>query len=95
MQSLRFKMRYSIACPDLTQNRRLFVLQFRRNDGQDRTANDFVGRVTKHPLGCGIPVRNDTVEILGNNGIVGGIDNGSESSMLRLDDIFESVQKTP
>jgi hypothetical protein len=56
-----------------------------RNYGQDRFANDFFCLVTKDPFRALVPVGDDAIQILGDDGIVRRLDNGGQSKCGSLD----------
>ena len=51
-----------------------FALQVLGNQHADRLPDRLRFLVTEHPLGGRVPRRDDAVEVLGDDGVVGGLD---------------------
>ena len=60
------------------QDRGLLVLPLRRDDQGDRPADGLLGRVAEQPLGPGVPDRDDAVERLADDGVLGRLDDGRQ-----------------
>ena len=56
----------------------------RRNDARDRLPDHFVGRVAEHPLGGGVPRRDDAVQILADDRIVGRLARSRRAAAARV-----------
>src|SRR3546814_5168175 len=69
-----FIMVGALAAPDARQDLRFLVLMIRWNQDQDRLADDLVGRIAEEPLRTLIPARDDAVEVLAYDRVVGGLD---------------------
>jgi hypothetical protein len=63
---------------DARENSRLLVEQIRRNQDGDRPADDLRGFVSEQALGSAIPGPDDSIEILADDGVVGGFDDRGE-----------------
>ena len=93
----------SLSTLQARNNRRLFVMEFLGDNAQDRLPDDLVGLVTKHAFGGRIPTGDHAIEVLGNDGIVGALHDGSqpESSILEASPVrgitrnFRSTNHTP
>src|SRR5260370_3289831 len=64
----------TLAPPDACKYSRFFVASFRRNDYGDPLADRFFGRIAEEPLRAPVPARDDTVEVLRHDGVLGGLD---------------------
>ena len=71
----------------------LFVDTFGRDDKQNRLANRLACGVTEHPFSTGIPRRDDAVEVLAEDGIVGRLDDG-RNLLRHARRCFERLQAT-
>src|SRR5215475_4677730 len=49
-----------------------------RNQNRDRTADRFFGRIAKHSLCALVPTSNSAIKSLAYDGVIAGLDNGSE-----------------
>jgi hypothetical protein len=58
---------------------RLFLAQLRRNNHGDRPADGLRGGISESALGSAVPTVDNPVQILGNNGVVGGLHNGGKA----------------
>jgi hypothetical protein len=54
---------------------------FRGNENRDRAANDFMGGVSQKAFGSGVPTEDGSVELFGDDGIVGGFDDRGEAGV--------------
>ena len=68
----------SFAAPNALQNTWFFVLPVSRQQDEHRHADDLLGRVAEQALRPLIPGNDHTVEILADDGVFGGRDNGRE-----------------
>ena len=73
---------------------RLFVDAIGRHKDGDRFADDFVGGPAEDALRTGVPGLNDAVEILGDDGVVGGFDDGGEASLRRGAELWALLRGT-
>ncbi len=69
----------AFARPDARQNIGFLAGPLRRQQHQDRLAHSLGRRVTEHLLGAGVPCGDCAVERLGNDGVIGGIDDGRQA----------------
>src|SRR5205085_2580209 len=60
------------------QDRILFGEPVRRKQNSDRAADHFVRRVAENDLGTPVPARDDAVQILADDRVVRGLDNGRQ-----------------
>src|SRR5579863_5770080 len=67
-----------------SENISFFVETIWRDDQGNVVANRLPGRVTKDSLCSFVPVDDDAVEVLRNNGILGGLDYSSEAGLCLL-----------
>jgi hypothetical protein len=67
------------ACADSAQELVLFALSVGRNDQTDGLPDSFLCRVAEHAFGGAVPRRDDTVQILSDNRVVGRGDNRGKS----------------
>jgi hypothetical protein len=69
----------TLAAPDTFENRRLLIMPVRRNQNHDRLAYHFLGRIAEDSLRAVVPTGDYAVEVLANNGIIRGLDDGGNS----------------
>src|ERR1700748_457601 len=69
----------AFAAPNPLQDPRLFMLTIRRNQRQDRLADDFISGVAEEPFGGCVPTGDDDVESLADDGVIGRLDDSGES----------------
>src|SRR5262249_41656859 len=62
----------SFACANSGQDTRLIIVQLRRNNGCDRLPDDFLCPVAEGAFRGLVPTGDDPVQILADDGIVGG-----------------------
>src|SRR6476646_9924696 len=74
-----FIMLDALAAPNTFENFRLLVLAIRWNQDGHWPADDLFGRIPKEPLCSPVPSADDAVEVLADDGIIGGFDNGGNS----------------
>ncbi|MGC2786016.1 MAG: hypothetical protein WA397_19740 [Roseiarcus sp.] len=65
------------AARNFPQDDRLFVQSVDRDDNRYRFADRLFGREAEKPLRGGVPAENDAIEILRQDGVFGGLDDGS------------------
>src|SRR5689334_19001335 len=73
----------AFAHSDSFQDVRHLILPVRRRDHRDVMADGLVGRIAQNPLSAGVPAPNDAVEVLTDDGVIGGFDNGGETRFQR------------
>src|SRR5579863_2708804 len=79
-----FEMINALPPSEGCENTSLFFETVWRDDQSNMLANRFFGSVTKNSL-CGfVPIDDDAVEILRDNGILRGFDDGSEATLYLL-----------
>ena len=78
-----FEVIDTLASTQALQNLSFFFPQLGRNEEGDGASNGLFQREFKDSCGCRIPAGDDSVEILGDDGIVRGCDDGGESSASR------------
>src|SRR6185295_13472144 len=69
----------ALAAAKLLEDFGFFVEAIGRKEFRDGIADHFLGGVSEHAGGRWIPAADDAVEILGDNCVVGGVDDGLES----------------
>jgi hypothetical protein len=67
--------------PDAREDVILLGEPIGRNDHRDVTSHRFGHRPAEHPLGPPIPRRDDTIEPLGDEGFVRGVDDRGETGL--------------
>ena len=65
-----------VACPDPVQQLRCLVVEPGGDENRHRLADDLIGGVAEEALGAAIPGQDRSVEVLADDGIVGGLDHG-------------------
>ena len=84
MPSLRWrivsKCVIALTGADARQDRVFFGLAIGRNDHANRLADRFARGVAEHPFGRPVPGRDDAVQILADDGVVGRFDDRGEPS---------------
>src|SRR5262249_10621058 len=73
-----FIMIDAVASADALDNYGLFMVAFRWNQDRHRFADDLFGEIAKEPLGTLVPAGNEAIEILADDCIIAGLDDGSE-----------------
>ena len=68
-----------LAAPDTRQDLGLLAAMVRGDDHGDRVADGLGGGVAEEPFGATVPALDDAVQVLADDGVVGGFDNGGES----------------
>ena len=68
----------AITAADAGENSGFLVEPIRRDQDVDRLSNDLLSFVSEQALGAAIPAPDYAVEILADDGIVGGLHNGGE-----------------
>ena len=71
------------AGPDPTKNDRLFLDAIRRKNDGYRLPEDFGRCVAKEPLRGSVPRQNDAMQVLGDDRVVGRLDDGCQSGVFR------------
>ena len=66
------------ARPDTLQDLRFFTFEMIGNDRGDRLADHFFGGISKQSLGARVPTDDTSVEILADDGVVGGFHDTGE-----------------
>ena len=74
----RLEVRDRLARADARQDDVFFGLAVRRDDHPNRPADGFGRRVAEHPLGGPVPGRDDAVQILADDRVVGRFDDGDQ-----------------
>src|SRR3984893_3269295 len=69
----------TLAAPDTFENCRLLIMPVRRNQNRDRLAYHFLGRIAEDSLRAVVPTGDYAFEVLANNGIIRGLDDGGNS----------------
>src|SRR5579863_8796957 len=69
----------ALAVSDAADDLRLFLVELARNKDGDGLADDFLGGVFEDAFGGGVPAADNAVQVFGNNGIVGTIDDGGQA----------------
>ena len=64
--------------PDARQNSQLLVVAVRRDDDQDGLADDFARLIAKEPFGPAVPTLDGAIEILADDSVLSGIDDGCQ-----------------
>src|SRR2546426_6355803 len=87
----------ALALSDSVQNTPVLMLTLRGDQDGDRLTDSLRGGKSKDELSAGVPGLDDTVQILADNCIIRGFDNGSEAIRLLGDFLvrpfaFESVE---
>ena len=73
-----FEVFDAFAGGDFAEDLGLFGLKLGRDEHEDGLADDLVRLIAEEPGGSGIPTGDDTLEILADDGVVGGVDDGGE-----------------
>ena len=68
----------------------LFIEPIRRKENCNRLANHFFRLVSKDALRAGVPRADDSVEVLGQHGVCGKLDNGRQASARLLGETLYS-----
>ena len=77
-QAHRLVVLDALAGPDARQDEGLLVLVVGGDEDGHGLADDLVGRVAEDALGPAVPARDDGVERLGDDGVVGRVDDGRQ-----------------
>jgi hypothetical protein len=64
--------------PDALENLQLLILPVRWNENRDRFADYFFRRISEYPLRALVPAGDNAVEVLADDGVVGGFDDRDE-----------------
>jgi hypothetical protein len=75
---MRLEMRHRLAARESAEHQIFLGLPVLRDDHPDRLADRFLGCVAEHPLRRPVPRRDDAVEVLADDGVVGGINDARE-----------------
>ena len=67
-----------LATADTRQDAWLFVVAFLRDQGENRLADDLIRRIAEQALGALVPAHDGAVEVLADDRVVGGFDDGGE-----------------
>src|ERR1700722_15742627 len=62
------------ACPYFCQNHTLVIEELRRNEDRNRSTDNLCRFISEDALGALIPVSHDSVQILADNCVIGGLD---------------------
>ena len=81
----RFKVIDALAAADACEDFVLLVQPILRDDDRDGLSHCFMRGVPEHPLRCPIPRLDDTVEILADDRVVGGVDDRAQSVLLAFE----------
>ena len=88
--SHRFEVVHPFPFTQSCKNLLLLLQPVQRNDKRDGLANRFLRRPAEKTLRAGVPRLNDAIQVLADDGIVGGFDNRSKLD-LRINQNWESV----
>jgi len=66
----------ALAAPNAREDSRLLIMPVCGNEDGDGFADGLVLRVTEEPFGAFVPANNDAVKVLGENRVVGGLNDG-------------------
>jgi len=69
----------ALSAPNTIKDCRLIILTVRRDQDVPWLADGLFGRITKDPLRSPVPSGDDAVEVLADNGVVGGFHGGGHS----------------
>src|SRR5262245_21116702 len=67
-----------LPCADAVKNFSFLIQSVGRKQNSDRLTDDFLSPITKEPLCAVIPRLNDSLEVLGGDGIAGVLDDGGK-----------------
>ena len=94
---LGFELSNRLAPADVFENVEEFVGPSRWLQNRRRVTDDFLGGVSKEPLGAGVPGKDHTVQISTENGVFRGVHNRGEEGarlfgLLALGDLIRAMQ---
>src|SRR5262249_3505795 len=75
-----FIMLDTLASPNAVENHALFVMPFCWNENRYRLAHPFFRRIAAQPLPTLVPTRDDCTEVLADNRVITGLDDGRKPS---------------
>ena len=67
-----------LAAADALEYDEFLIVPLRRDQDGHRLADDFGGRIAEEPLGSFVPAGDDAIEVLTDDRVVRGLDDGGE-----------------